>query len=48
MKREKYFKPQVEVRELEIAAYLCDNSPVTLTIEDVEEADPFDPKWDNA
>ena len=47
MKRNRYFQPETEALELELIQGLCENSPVTLTIEDVEEADPFDPKWDN-
>ena len=46
MKRISYSKPKAEVRETDLTQALCD-SPVTLTIEDLEESDDFDPKWDN-
>lgn len=47
MKRESYFKPEAVVFEHSLTQALCD-SPVTITIEDIEESEPFDPKWDNA
>ena len=47
MKRVNYIKPDIGIREMDIAGGLCEDSPVTVSLEDLDESEPIDPNWDN-